>query len=312
MSHIHLRRLDLNLLRTLHVLLDEGQVSRAARRLALTQSAVSHSLQRLREHFDDPLLVRRGQRMVPTPRALELQGPLRQILAAIEQMVGPAEFDPAGARGTLRIATTDYGLSMLLPHVLSALAKAAPHLSIAYAHLGDDTFEHLKTGFLDLALTGQESYRDMQTETLFTERFVVLTRPDHPLVGRPLTVDDFAAWPHVLVDVVHSRLFGIDRNLKRFGKRRQIALRVPHFLSAPFFAQGSDLIVPVPERLAALYASSLDLAIHEPPPELDGGRFDYVQMWHDRRTNDPLHTWLRTLVRDAARAVDDASEGGRS
>jgi DNA-binding transcriptional LysR family regulator len=306
MSSIHLRRLDLNLLRTLHALLEEGQVSRAARRLSLTQSAVSHSLQRLREHFDDPLLVRRGKEMTPTPRALELQGPLRQILAAIEQMVGPAQFNPAGARGTLRIATTDYGLSMLLPHVLSALSKTAPQLAIAYSHLSDDTFEHLKTGFLDLALTGQEAYRDMQTETLFTERFVVVTRADHPAVGRPLTVDDFTTWPHVLVDVVHSRLHGIDRELKRLGKRRQIALRMPHFLAAPFFAQGSDLIAPVPERLAQLYASSsLGLAIHEPPTELDLGRFDYVQMWHDRRTNDPLHRWLRVLVRDAARAIDE-------
>lgn len=302
MSAIHLRRLDLNLLLTLHVLLEEGQVSRAARRLALTQSAVSHSLQRLREHFDDPLLVRRGQSMTPTPRALELQGPLRQILASIEQMIGPAEFDPAGARGTIRIATTDYGLSVLLPHVLSAMSEAAPQLSIAYSDINEDVFEHLKTGLLDLALTGQESYRDMQTETLFTERFVVVTRADHPAGARgTLTVDDFAAWPHVLVDVVHSRLHGIDRELKRLGKRRQIALRVPRFLAAPFFAQSSNLIAPVPERLAQLYASSLDVAIHEPPPELDLGRFDYVQMWHDRRTNDPLHRWLRTLVREAAR-----------
>src|SRR5690606_27438306 len=157
-------RLDLNLLLTLHVLLEEGQVSRAARRLALTQSAVSHSLQRLREHFDDPLLVRRGQSMTPTPRALELQGPLRPVLASIEQMIGPAEFDPAGARGTIRIATTDYGLSVLLPHALSAMSEAAPQLSIAYSDINEDVFEHLKTGFLDLALTGQESYRDMQTE----------------------------------------------------------------------------------------------------------------------------------------------------
>lgn len=303
MSDFHLRGIDLNLLRTLHVLLEEGQVSRAARRLALTQSAVSHALQRLREHFDDPLLVRRGQEMVPTPRALELQGPLRQVLASIEQMVGPADFDPARSRGTIRIATTDYGLSVLLPHVLAKLAEAAPELSITYTNISEDIFEHLKTGFLDLALTGQESYRDMQTETLFTERFVAVTRADHPTVGRPLTVDDYAAWPHVLVDVVHSRLHGIDRELKRLGKRRHIALRVPHFLAAPFFAQSSDLIAPVPERLAQFYASSLDLAIREPPPELDLGRFDYVQMWHNRRTNDPLHRWLRALTRDAAKMI---------
>src|SRR5690606_9673077 len=113
----------------------------------------------------------------------------------------------------------------------------------------------------------------------------------------------------VLIDVVHSRLHGIDRELKRLGKRRNIALRIPHFLAAPFFAQSSDLIAPAPARLAQLYASALGLAVHEPPPELDVGRFDYVQMWHDRRTNDPLHRWLRALIRESARALSSREEG---
>ena len=158
-------------------------------------------------------------------------------------------------------------------------------------------FDHLKNGFLDLALTGQASYRDMQSEALFTERFVLVTRADHPLVGRRMTVDDFIAWPHVMIDVVHSRLYDIDARLERMNKRRHIALRMPHFHAAAFFAQQSDLIVPVLERVARLYVDSLGLAIHQPPTELDLGRFDYVQLWHERRNNDPLHRWVRTLIR---------------
>lgn len=241
--------------------------------------------------------------MLPTPRALALAGQLRQVLAAIEQITGPAEFEPGGARGTLRIATTDYGSAVLLPHVLAKLTAAAPGLAIAYTPISEDIFEHLKTGAVDLALTGQESHGAMQTETLFTERFLVATRGDHPLVGRRLTVDDYVAWPHVQVDVVHSRLWATDRALERMGRRRRIAMRLPHFLTAPFFAQDSDMLVPMPERIAGLYAGPLGLAIHEPPPDLDLGRFDYVQMWHHRRNNDPLHQWLRTLVRDAAAAL---------
>jgi DNA-binding transcriptional LysR family regulator len=305
MNDIHIRKLDLNLLRTLGVLLEERQVSRAATRLNLTQPAVSHALHRLRLHFDDPLFIRQGQSMVPTPRARELEGPLRQVLQAIDRLAGPAAFDPAAARGTLRIATTDYGLAVVLPGVLARLAEEAPHLAIASANITADSFDHLKTGFLDLVLSGQESFGNVEIETLFRERFVIVTHRRHPLVGRPVTLEDFIAYPHAMIDVVQSRLHGIDRRLERLGLKRRIALSLPHMLAAPFFAQATSLVMPVPERVAHLYAEQLDLVIHEAPAEVDIGRFDYVQAWHERRTNDPMHRWLRTLVRQSARAIRD-------
>ena len=307
MNQMHIQRLDPNLLFTLHVLLEERHVSRAAARLRLTQPAVSHALQRLRAHFGDPLLVRRGQEMVPTPRAMELVGPLRQVLSAIEQLTGPATFDPSQAHGTIRIATTDFGLAVVLPHVLAKLRAAAPNLAIQSTGLSEDTFDHLKTGFLDLALSGQESVGSMETEKLFMERFVLVTRADHPVTRRPkMTMDDFLAWPHAVIDIVNSRLYGIDRKLEKMGKPRQVALRVPHMLAAPFFAQATDLIVPVPERVARMYAESLDLVIHEPPDEVELGYFDYVQVWHARRDDDPIHRWLRSQVREAAQNIGEA------
>jgi len=307
MHAVHKLRLDPNLLFTLHILLEERQVSRAAARLGLTQPAVSHALQRLRAHFDDPLLVRRGQEMVPTSRAMELAGPLRQVLSAIDQLTGPVEFDPGNARGTLRIATTDYGLAVVLPHVLAELATAAPNLAIASTGISEDTFDHLKTGLLDLALSGQESLGTMRSEKLFEERFVLVTRADHPLAAKtPMSLDDYLAWPHALIDIVHSRLYGIDRKLEKVGKSRRIALRVPHMLAAPFFAQSTDQIVPVPERVAHIYADSLNLVVHEPPPEVDLGYFEYMQVWHERRDDDPVHRWLRQLVGKAARNIRSA------
>jgi DNA-binding transcriptional LysR family regulator len=301
MQKIHSKRFDLNLLKTLAVLLEERHVSRAAARLNLSQSAVSHALQRLRRQFDDPLLMRRGQSMVPTARAEELVADLGDVLTSIDRLVGPVEFDPGTARGTLRIATTDYGSSIVLPHVIHNLARAAPRLTVAYSDLSEATFEQLRSGFLDLALSGQESYRDMRTEVLFTERFVLMARADHPCLGKPLTIDEYTRWPHVVVDLVHSRLLSIDHSLKRRGRRRTIGMRLPHFLAAPFQAQHSDLLVPVPERLASMYADTLGLAVIEPPAELDLGRFDYVQMWDARRSADPMHVWLRRLVRDSVR-----------
>jgi DNA-binding transcriptional LysR family regulator len=294
-----LRDLDLNLLRTLDVLIEERQVSRAALRLGVGQPAVSHALGRLRRHFGDPLLVRQRQEMVLTPRAAELAGPLRQILAEIRQLTGPARFDPARAEGRLRIACTDFALAIVMPHVLAGLARQAPGLSIAYSHISGEMFEQLEAGFLDLCLSGQATFRELQVEVLFQERFVLATRADHPLVDEPLTVERFVAWPHVLVDVVHSRLHGIDERLAAMSLQRHIALRMPSFLAAAFFARDSDLIVPIPERIAALHARSMGLAILQPPPELDLGAFDYVQAWHPRRNDDPLHQWLRQLVREA-------------
>ncbi len=300
---MNLQDLDLNLLRTLDVLIEERQVSRTAQRLGVSQPAISHALGRLRRHFGDPLLVRQGQEMVLTPRAAELAGPLRQVLAEIRQLTGPARFDPARAEGRLRIACTDYALAIIMPHVLAGLAHEAPGLSIAYSHISGNMFEQLESGFLDLCLSGQASYRELQLEVLFQEHFVLAVRADHPLVGEPVTLERFIAWPHVLVDVVHSRLHGIDERLAARSLKRHIALRMPSFLAAAFFARESDIVVPIPARIAALHAKPMGLAILQPPAELDLGAFDYVQAWHPRRNDDPLHRWLRQLVRQAGDSV---------
>jgi DNA-binding transcriptional LysR family regulator len=177
-------------------------------------------------------------------------------------------------------------------------------LSIAYSHISGEMFEQLESGFLDLCLSGQASYRELQLEVLFQERFVLAVRANHPLVGQPLTVEGFIAWPHVMVDVVHSRLHAIDERLAAMSLQRHIALRMPSFLAAAFFARGGDTIVPIPERIANLHAGSMGLAILQPPPELDLGPFDYVQAWHPRRSDDPLHQWLRQRVREAGARVN--------
>jgi DNA-binding transcriptional LysR family regulator len=303
---MNLQDLDLNLLRTLDVLIEERQVSRTAQRLGVSQPAISQALGRLRRHFGDPLLVRQGQEMVLTPRAEELAGPLRRTLDEIRQLTGPARFDPAHAKGRLRIACTDYALAIVMPHVLNGLARHAPGLSIAYSHISGEMFEQLESGFLDLCLSGQASYRELQLEVLFQERFVLAVRADHPLLDRPMTVERFIAWPHVLVDVVHSRLHGIDERLAAMSLQRHIALRMPSFLAAAFFARDSDTVVPIPERIASLHAGSMGLALLDPPPELELGPFDYVQAWHPRRNDDPLHRWLRQLVRHAGEQVRSA------
>jgi DNA-binding transcriptional LysR family regulator len=283
-----LQDLDLNLLRTLDVLLEERQVSRTALRLGVTQPAISHALGRLRRHFGDPLLIRNGQEMILTPRAAEIAGPLRQILAGIRQLSGPARFEPGRAKGRLRIACTDYALAIVMPHVLAGLALEAPGLSIAYSHISESMFEMLESGFLDLCLTGQASCRELQVEVLFRERFVLAARADHPLVGAPMTVEGFVAYPHVMVDVVHSRLHGIDERLA--GLFCNVALRCACRASRGcLFCPGQGLIVPIPERT---FSPILGLAILQPPPALTRA-YDYVQAWH-ARADPPAPVVART------------------
>lgn len=296
MHEIDIRKLDLNLLLTLHVLLEECNVSQAAQRLALSQSAVSHALARLREHFRDPLFVRKAHGMIPTPRARELAGPLRQVLASIEQMVGPAAFDPSTAGGTVRLVMADYGLAIVMPSILERLADEAPKLNIECHDWSEHTLEHLKTGFVDLALGGQESFEGYQTQTLFTERFVAAVRNNHPVLKKKLTVKSYIAWDHALVDVVDSRMRGIDRELDRLGLQRRVLLKIPHFLAAPLAVSRSDMIVTLPERIAKLFFEFSELSIIKPP--IDLGDFPYVQVWHERSDNDPLHQWLRQLIKE--------------
>ncbi len=302
MHTINLRKLDLNLLLILQILLEEHSVSRAAARLGLTQSAMSHALSRLRRTFDDVLLVRRGHTMIPTPRAEELAGPLRQVLGAIDQMVGPDAFDPHRAHGTIRIATADYGLAVLLPSVLRNLNQQAPHLNIECEDWSEHTLEHLKTGFLDFAWGGQETFPGMEVMPLFEECFYGVVSSQHPLAGQEVGLKEYLAFPHALVDIIDSRMTGIDRLLEKDGYKRRILLKIPHFLAAPFVINNSDLIATLPGRIADRFTGDTGIPLAKFVAPVDAGEFPYCLIWHDRRTEDPLHRWVRQLMRESARA----------
>lgn len=301
MHDFDIKRLDLNLLLTLHVLLQECSVSQAAQRLSLSQSAVSHALGRLREHLGDPLFIRKSHGMVPTPRARELAGPLRQVLANIEHMLGPSTFDPYTAKGSIRLVMADYGLAIVMPQLLKQLAREAPKLNVECHDWSEHTLEYLKTGFVDLALGGQERFEGYRTGALFEERFVSVVRQKHPILSKQLTVHSYVQWDHALVDVVDSRMRGIDKQLEQQGLKRRVLLKLPHFLAAPLIVASSDMIVTLPERVAQLYAKSYKLTIIDSP--IDLGNFPYRQVWHERSDNDPLHQWLRNLLKEQCRSL---------
>jgi DNA-binding transcriptional LysR family regulator len=299
-----IRQADLNLLVVLDVLLEERNVSRAARRLALTQSTVSGMLARLRETLGDPLFVRSRYGLRPTPRAESLAAPLRRWLEDARALIAPAAFDPARWAGSVAISSTDYMQETLLLPFVRELAGRAPRLRVALVPLAvDGLSERLASGALDLAVTIPEfAPLDLPSRRLYRDRYVVAMRRGHPLAGkRRLSLDDFCRFDHVVVSPTGGAFAGpTDAALARAGRERRVRTSVPTFLLVPRMLQSEDLVAVLPRRLAASRAHRL--RILPPPLEIPG--FDVVAVWHPRVQLDAPHRWLREGLGAAARAME--------
>ena len=301
MHSVHdLRRIDLNLLVILDALLDERHVSRAAERLAMTQPAVSHALNRLRDLLGDPLLVRTGNQMQLTRRAFELAGPLRKILGDVRRLVLGDDFDPASAELELRLGMSDYGAWVVLPALLPILRREAPgiHLDVRQAsRLG--MAEQVASGELDGALGVFPLLpEELRVQRLFEERFVCLCAVD-TLAGRQrMDLDDYLAAPHLRVALQQSPAEEIDSHLEKLGRRRQVAATVPHFSVAPGLLAGTDLVLTIAERMLPDDLETHGLASFEAPLQL--ARFDFVQIWSETSEDDPARRWLRGRLTQAA------------
>ena len=282
-----LNRLDLNLLHVFDTIYREGSLTRAARALHLTQPAVSHSLSRLREHFDDPLFSRQGNQMVPTPlarRFLESMRPgLTQIQSAVNQFHA---FDPANQRKTYSLALRDILESTFLPKLMGRL-ESYPELEIVSQRVPRRDMEtQLAAGKLDFAVdvllpvsnqTGHELLRH--------DRLVVLARKGHPLTGGGLTLDKYLEAKHVLVSS-RSEGPGIeDFELSRFGVQRNIRLRCQHYYAACRVAEGTDLLLTMPENYARIIAERADIDILTTPVDLPG--IDVHLYWHKAYEREP-------------------------
>lgn len=295
-----IRNIDLNLLVALDALLAERSVSRAAVRLHLSQPAASALLARLRELFGDPLLLRSARGMLPTPRALELLGPVKQVLDEIEAIVQPrAAFDPASASLTFTLSASDYVEYALLPKLVDYLEHKAPGVRLEVRSLDLQLVPmQMESGEVDLCITGlQNAAPGLHLRPLYTERLVSVVRRDHPGVGARLTLDKFCSLEHIQVSVRGSGFSThIDAALAALGRKRRARLAVPHFLLVPEIVARSDMISALPERLARGYAKQL--RIFEPPVELQ--KFTVGEMWHERNERDPAQQWLRDVLVELA------------
>ena len=299
---VNLRGADLNLLVVFDALMAEHSVSRAARRIGLSQPATSNALGRLRDLFDDRLFVRRGSEMVPTPRAEEIAGHVRAGLAHLDSALGPQRgFYPATAARELVIATADYASLVILPDLMRRIQAEAPGIDIKVIPYGPRVpFEALAHGEVDLVVGAPRNVpAGLAVGDLFEDRFTCLVRNDHPRVGRRLTLARYVELDHLLIAPLGGKRGFVDRALEAMDRRRRIALRVPDFLLAPFIVAATDLVVTLPTRVAAVLGEPLGLRRLNPPVEIPS--FSYALIWDERRQDDPALAWLRDRVTEAAK-----------
>ncbi|MGH8353641.1 MAG: LysR family transcriptional regulator [Pseudomonas sp.] len=291
---------DLNLLRVLDALLRECNVSRAAERLALSQPAVSNALRRLRELLDDPLLVRVGRSMQPTPRALALEAPIRAALAQIEASLSAGEaFDPARSRQRFSIALTDYVELICMPALLRRLAEQAPGISLAIQHLSPRLpAEALDKGELDLLLGRFEAIpprfarRHWMSETL-----QLAARRGHPLLGHAPDLETFLRLRHLWVHGGQTKGM-VDQWLLEQGLAREILYTTPNYLQAAHIAASTDLVAVLPRQLARHFAALLPLQLYDLPFAL--GPFHLELVYAAQRERDAALHWLLGLIQDIA------------
>lgn len=291
----NLRRLDLNLLVTLDVLLAEHNVTRAAERLNFSQPSISVHLAKLREIFGDPLLLPGPRGMRPTARAEELREPLRLALAALGHAIAPAApFDPARAGHTWRVAATDYAESTILLPAMAGLRTAAPGTRLAVLELAPPHIaRQAEQGVIDLAFhTAQDAPQERRHRVLFEESYVLAGRAGHPRLKRRPTLKQFCELEHVIVSPNGGGFSGItDQALAQAGLTRRVVLSVPHFLFMISALASTDLVAMVPERLVRGNGA---LRVVVPPVEVPG--YQMTMLWHERLHRDPAHQWLREHI----------------
>lgn len=302
MNRIDLRGLDLNLLVALEALVEEGSVTRAAERMGVSQSAMSHTLRRLREVFDDELLVRTQNGMLPTPLATRLVAPVRRGLETIQAALDDQPtFDPATARHTFTLATSDYVALVLLPQVIERVSRAAPGIDLVVRHVDERTPARIELGDIDLAI-GRfvEEMPGFLRQKLFEEGFACVVRSDHPKVKRRISLQQYVRMNHVLISPDGRGPGYVDHVLREQGLERRIAVRIPDFVVAPLIIAQTDMILTLPARVARAF-SCMGLRVLQPPMELAG--FEMSQLFHERQRNGPAHRWLRRLIREVSREL---------
>lgn len=302
----NLNRFDFNLLLSLDMLLSERSVTRAADRLCVSQPSVSASLQRLRQHFDDPLLARVGRKMELTPKARALIDPVRKALAHINAALETQPvFAPMTSQRIFRGAMSDYCVHVFLPHLVRLLAQRAPSLRLVVENVFGPSFFRLEGGDIDFVITHRDrslfgrdrNNHSLQSTDLFEDSFVCVVAQEHPVPSK-LTMEDYLRYPHALAHFGANVRTVEQAELERQGHVINDLLHVPSFSGLLCMLPGTELIATVQRKLATSLVQSSTLRILEPPVAF--GNLKETLLWHERSNSDPGHAWLRQVMEEVA------------
>jgi len=293
-------RPDLNLLFTLDVLLAEGSVARAARRLRLSPSAMSRALARLRQATGDPLLVRAGRGLVPSPRALELRDRVGQLVHEAETALRPTDrLDLGRLERTFTVRASEGFVENFGAALLAQVRKDAPGVRLRFVHKLEKDSGPLREGIVDLetGVVDKHIGPEVRAQALFKDRYVGVVRPGHPLCKGKVTVARYAAAEHVHILRRENDKSPIETALLELTLERRVIATVGGFSAAMALARASDLVATVPDR----HTGNLRDRMHTFALPLGLPAFTVSLLWHPRMDGDPAHRWLRTCVRDACR-----------
>lgn len=315
---MQLDRVDLNLLVYLDVLLRERNVTNAANQLGISQPAMSNGLRRLRTLFDDPLLIRTSDGMTPTERALELQPIVHRSLMELEKAIQPrSDFDPSASRQVFRMMASDYAEATLIPALLSRLHHEAPGVVLDIMTPSDVSFLDVEQGKVDLAINRFDTLpQSFHQIPVWRDGFVCLMQAGHPILDN-YTLEGYLAAHHVWVSKTGmgigvgvnpddvQRLGWVDSHLNEQGFKRNITLFTRHYQAAMIYATENNLIATLPSKAARLYVNDPNVVVREPPFNIPP--IELTLAWSPLLQNSPAHRWIRRLVVDVAREMDDQS-----
>jgi len=298
-----MNNIDIELLRAFCALMSERSVSRAAARLNLSQPAMSHALGRLRNLFQDPLLLRSRGGMAPTERAVAVEPRIRAILHELDAVVAPPEkFDPRTSTRTFVLTATEYAEFVLLPALMSRIGTEAPGIRIEIrAPNQNRMLDWLEAGEIDMRIAWvRNAVGSLRSRALFQDSLVCIVRSDHPVIGSALSLAQFFTLPHARPQVIGrtTTAQAIDEAVAARGGKLRVGLSVQNYLIIPHIVASSDFIATLPRRLVAALTPQLPIKVMEPPLRLP--RMRYAAFWHDRSHTDAGHQWLRRTIADTA------------
>ena len=310
---VNFRTFDLNLLRVLDALLDTGSTVGAAKRLHMSQPAISAALSRLRHALGDPIFVRHGRQLRPTDYALSLQEPLRDLLTRTEVLLsGPVGFDPSRAEQSLRLSGSDFFAELLIPKLADHLSHVAPYMRVQLVNLVPDSYISALEQFgVDLALLPLTDFPQWADhDVVFQSRFTVIARKDHPRLrhaglvpGGVIPLDLFCDLGHVLFSPDGNLKAMGDAALATVGRERRVVMSLPVFSGVYNAVAASDLIALLPTALARAVAPRLGLDLYDAPMPVP--TVPICMVWHRRLTHSPAQKWIRAQIRDILAPLDD-------